>query len=590
MKWLAPLLVLAGCLEIPKPPGQECATDSDCNTGAGEVCEQGVCWGNPPMGVYAATLSPPAVREELVATEIPALALPANGWLGDLTLETPVTISGRVEALCPASQSVCPTLSIAAEIRITRPARFSGGPAVRLSAQSKAGMPRGTDSFSIRIPRTQPGDPPYKVTIDPDGGADMPPAHGGKDPAELVPPRRILLDASTDIEHQTYTVGSTAPMTISGTLKDPLAGPLTSYRVVALGRWDLTSSPTEVSSVCFSTDGTYSIQLSEGIVGPIELVAKPYDPNAVAPELHMSNLAAYGPQIRNITQPTGLGSRVDLAFKVEAYLSSEGSVKPVSGARVQIVGSIDSGGTPGVRAVMSALTTTGDDGMAHLSVLDGSALAASYRMHAVPPAGSTFGVIYGASVVLNSPPTVRLPPRVKIGGTVVDVHGDPIADVAVTARRSLRFLWSLEAPEQAFLDEIPAATAITPVGGEFSVWVDPTVADAWGHYDVFFETPEGSSSPDWEIPDFEIPRVTTQKEITLGDVQIPDAAYLHGNIVDGNGMIVEGSLLRVFQLSTNDDVCREVLNAPEECEGDAKVMGHGESDAQGTVRFTLPRP
>ena len=586
MKQLA-LLVLAGCLEVPKPPGQECVTDSDCNTAAGEVCGEGICWGNPPLGTYAATLSPPAVREELVATEIPVLALPANGWLGDLTLETPVTISGRVEAACPASQMPCPTTSIGAEIRITRPSRFPGGPAVRLSAQSKAGLPRGTDSFSIRIPRTQPGDPPYKVTIDPDGGADVPPAHGGKDPAELVPPKRILLSATTDIEHQTYTIGSTTPQTISGTLKDPLAGSLTSYRVVALGRWDLTSSPTEVSSVCFSTDGTYSIQLSEAIVGPIELVARPYDPNAVAPELHISNVDPTGSQIRNITQPTGLGSRADLAIKVEA-LTADG-VLPVSGARVQIRGSTDNSVTIGVRAVMAVEATTGDDGIARLSLLDGTTLAASYRMQIVPPASSSFGVIYDAPVTLNAPPAVRLPARVALTGTVVDVHGNPLADVSVTARRSLRFLWSLEAPEQAFLDEIPASTAITR-DGVFRVWVDPSVASAWGHYDLFFETPEGSAAPNWAISDYEIPRVTNLKEIMLGNVEISDAAYFHGNIVDGSGATVEGALLRVFQLSTNDDVCHEVLNAPEECEGDAKVLGHGESDDQGIVRFKLPRP
>src|SRR5262249_34698510 len=70
---IAALVLLAGCLEVPKAPGQECATNSDCNTAAGEVCDEGVCWGNPPTGMFAATVSPPAVREELVATEIPLL-------------------------------------------------------------------------------------------------------------------------------------------------------------------------------------------------------------------------------------------------------------------------------------------------------------------------------------------------------------------------------------------------------------------------------------------------------------------------------------------------------------------------------------
>lgn len=584
----AALIVLAGCIEIPPVPGQECTSNSDCN--AGEVCDEGVCWGNPPVGSWATTISPPAVREDLVSSEIPMLDLPSDGWLGDITLEAPVTISGRIEAACTASQTTCPSTSIGAEVRFTRPSRFPGGPAVRLSAQSKPGLPRGTDSFTIRVPRTLPGDAPYKVTIDPDGGAALPPAHGGKDPAELVPPRRLIMFATDDIEHQTYLVGSTAPQTISGVLKDPLGSYLTKYRVVARGRWDEQTSPTEISTVCFSTDGTYSITLAEGVLGPIELVAKPYDDTTVAPELHVSNIDPYGPQVRNVAQPTGLGARVDLAIKVEGLDPRDGSVKPVSGARVKIIGSTENNVTSGITAVMADEGVTGDDGIARLSVLDGATLASAYRMHIVPPADSSFGVVYGATVQLPSPPVVRLPQRIAITGTVVDVHGDPLPDVSITARRSLRFLWSLQSNEQSFLNEIPAATATTPDSGEFRVWVDPAVASAWGHYDLFFETPEGSRAPNWAIPDYEIPRDPTLTTISLGTVTIPDAAYLHGKIVDGNGNLVEGSLMRVFQLSTNETVCREVLNAPEECAGDAKALGHGESDENGIVRFSLPRP
>jgi hypothetical protein len=189
-----------------------------------------------------------------------------------------------------------------------------------------------------------------------------------------------------------------------------------------------------------------------------------------------------------------------------------------------------------------------------------------------------------------SPLTIQLPQRVSIGGTLVDTSGEPLRDVSVTARRSLRFLWSLEAPSQAFLDEIPAATVITQDPGKFVIWIDPSVGSTWGHYDLFFETPDRSTSPNWLISDFEIPRIPGQMSIDLGEVTIPDAAFLHAKVVDGNGAPVEGSGLRIFRLSDNDSVCREVTNAPAECSDDAKVMGHGESDEGGIVRLTLPRP
>jgi hypothetical protein len=587
MRTLALLALLAGCLDVPSPQGNECSVDSDCNTGAGEACWEGKCYGDPPLGIYAATLSAPVAREDLIATELPQLALTSNGDLGDLKLEAPVTFSGRVEAFCTAQQMTCSTMSIGAQVRITRPSRIPGGPALRLIALSKSGIPRGTDSFSIHLPAMHTGDPPYTVTIDPEGGGDMPPTHGGKDPAQVVPPKHFQLDSESALEHQTYTLGTNA-VTISGVLKDGLGAALTKYRVVALGRWDSMSAPTEVSSVHYSADGTYSIAIAEGVVGTLELVARPYDPLVVAPELHVGNLDPYT-QVKNMYAPTGLGSRLDVSIPIQAR-AGDGSVKPVSGARVVITGSTESSFTNGVRAVLVAETTTAEDGVAKLALLDGDALASSYRIRVIPPGSSSSGIIFNEPITLPQPMGLFLPQRVSLGGTLVDTAGKPLVDVSVSARRSLRFLWSLEATDQAFLDEIPAATAITSETGKFVIWLDPSVAGTWGHYDLFFETPEGSSAPNWLITDFEIPRIPGQMTIDLEAVTIPDAAFLHAKIVDGGSAPVEGSALRIFRLSDNDSVCREVTNAPIECSDDAKVMGHGESDDDGIVRLTLPRP
>ena len=584
---LAAMLALAGCLEVPKPKGQECAVDSDCNTAIGEVCGDGVCWGGPPAGTYAATLSAPVERQDVIATELPLVELPRGGNLGALELETPVTISGRVEAACGPIQMNCSTSSIAARIRITRPSRFPGGPTLRFLALSKSGVPRGTDSFTIRVPRTGPDDPPYTVTIDPEGGGDAPPPHGGKDPAQLVPPKRFELAAAESIEHQTYTLGTNA-VQISGTLKDSLGASLTKYRVVAVGRWQGSSNTAELSSVHYSTDGTYSISLAEGVTGTVELVAKPYDMQ-VAPELHVTGVEPTGPQTRNIFQPTGIGARIDVSIPIEG-LSGNGEVRPVSGARVIVTGSTASTFTSSARAVVVAEAITMDDGIARFSLLDGDALAGSYRLRVVPPASSSFGVIYDQPLQLGALTKVRLPSRIAVRGSVVDIAGLPLADVSVTARRSLRFLWSLDAPDQAFLDEIPAATAITPESGEFVMWLDPAIGSVWGHYDLFFETPDNSPSPSWSIADLEIPRIPGQMTISLATVTIPDAAHMRGRVVDGAGIPVAGSALRIFQISDNESLCGEVSYAPAGCAADARAMGHGESDGTGMVRFTLPRP
>jgi hypothetical protein len=587
MKRLVLLTALAGCLQVPHGPGSECSVDSDCNTAAGEICDEGVCYGDPPTGMFAATLVAPIEREDLTSTEFPNLMIPRDGQLGDLQLDAPVTFSGRVEMYCAGAN--CSTNSIAAEVRLTRPSRFPGGPTLRLSAPSKAGVPRGMDSFSILIPRTHDGDPAWTVTIDPNGGGDQPATNGSTEPAELVPPKRIELRATNNLEHQTYTLGGTTNAIISGTLKDSLGNYLTDYRIVALGRWDQSSAMTEVSTVAYVKNGQYQLMLSENVQPPMELVARPYNPSAVAPELHISGLAPISQQ-RNLAQPTGLGSRLDVTITIKG-LAGEGGVKPVPGARVIITGSQEAAFTGAASAYMQVEAITGETGDAKLTLLDGAQLSATYRLRVVPPASSSLGVVYDANLALDAGSMlVLLPSRVGLKGRVVDVDGNPLADVSVTARRSLRFLWSLDAGNQGFLDEIPASTTTTPESGDFNVWVDPALADAWGGYDLVFETPKGSVSPNWVIPDVEIPRMASQTAIQLGNVAIPDAAHIRARIVDLAGNPVEGSALRVYQLPTDNLLCMQASHAPADCHVDARVLANDESDGQGIVRLELARP
>ena len=64
------LTLLAGCLDVPSGPDVECSTTSDCDSASGEICDEGVCWGNPPQGMYAVVISPPSSRKDLVPREL----------------------------------------------------------------------------------------------------------------------------------------------------------------------------------------------------------------------------------------------------------------------------------------------------------------------------------------------------------------------------------------------------------------------------------------------------------------------------------------------------------------------------------------
>jgi hypothetical protein len=228
--------------------------------------------------------------------------------------------------------------------------------------------------------------------------------------------------------------------------------------------------------------------------------------------------------------------------------------------------------------------------VAHLDLLDGPAVAETYTLRLVPPAGSTYGVVEGQHLQVDSTHEIGLPSRVAMRGTIIDVKGEPVAGITVTARRSLRFLWSVAPENQTFLDEVPAATALTNDAGEFVVWVDPSFAGAWASYDLFFEPPIGSAAPNWWISDVAIERVADPSTADLGTIRLPEAARLHARIIDADGEVVDGSSLRLFQISSNENVCMQVLYPPDTCPPTPIVVGHGDSDAHGKLILTLPRP
>jgi hypothetical protein len=585
---LASALALAACIGDPPKPGVMCKSTGDC--ASGEVCQQGVCWGNPPAGMFASALVPPPDRTDLVTSEQPPSSISQDGWLGDVTFATPVMFSGRVEAYCaPGGTGTCDSSSLGATITITRKSEFAGGPGVHATIAAMDGVARGTNSFTALLPPTSSTDAPYTVTVVPDGRGDQPPATG-LTPAMTAPPARTTLMAPQSTS-TTFVLGNSNTATVSGVLTDGLHA-LTKYRVAAIGQWDASSPLTEVSSVAYTTDGTFKIAIADGVTGPVEIVAKPYDATIVAPTLHLGNVTP-GASSLVVAQPQNLGNKLTVTIPIVGVAGS-GALAPVSGARVIVTGTYDPllGGT---RAVLSVETTTGPDGLAHLDLLDGAALHGTYKLRVIPQAGNV-GVVFDAALALDANTTsqmlapVRLPSRIALQGIAVDSSGHPLANVAVTARPSLRFAWTLDAAAQEFLAQIPEGPAVTPDTGDFAVWVDPFIADVWGHYDLTFEPPAGAAVPSWTVPEVEIPRVQNLASQALGSLTIPDAAFIHGQLDDPNGGPVASGELRFFNVITDLSLCSAVPHPPQDCEIPAQLLGHGTADDQGVVQLTLPRP
>jgi protocatechuate 3,4-dioxygenase beta subunit len=262
-------------------------------------------------------------------------------------------------------------------------------------------------------------------------------------------------------------------------------------------------------------------------------------------------------------------------------------ITQVSGALVSVAGTTTK--TP-TSFTINDDEITDDKGMATLQLLDGTDLAGTYRFSITPPAGSSLGVMFDQKLNLAGPPiSTRLASRIALRGNILDSAGHPLSNVAITARPSLRFLWTLDVAPQAFVAAIPAATAVSLDTGEFVVWVDANVATVWGHYDLLIEPPPAAQAPAYTKSEIEIPRDGTLDAVSLGEITLPEAAFVHGRITSPTGDSLEKAELKLYQVSTALGLCSEVAHAPTSCPIPAQLQGRATSDSDGIVRVTLPR-
>lgn len=579
---------LAGCLDVPSGPPAECTSNSDCDTANGEICAEGTCYGNPPDGMYAVVISPPASRKDLVPRELTMPSIADDGWIEDLALEKPSVFTGRVEALCVAPMT-CDRSALATTITITRPSSFRGGPAFKVVADSTASADPSGPSFEIALPKTGASDQAYVVTVLPTGRGDEPQG-GGMSPAELFPPARFTLLAKDNSVTKAIQLGGPSLPTIDGTVLSAVGGGLSHYRVVALGRWEAGAPATEVSTVDYTgADGKFRLILSENLVGPVELVAKPAPNGAAAPTLHAFSVASNASSQQQLVQPANLGQVKTYTFPIKG-VDGSGAIAGVRGARVKVTATIAGPVTGQTSATFAAEGTTDDSGNVQIPLLDGYGITEVYKLEVVPPASSNMGVVFDAPLAVSSAATpLLLPTRIALRGHVVDFNGQPLKDVSVTARPSLRFTWTFDDAPQAFVSAIPAATTLTPETGEFALWVDPTIDGLWGHYDLAFEPASKARAPSWIEGDIEIPRDPSKTTVSVDEVRLPDSAAVRGTVKDPLGVEVEGAEVKIFRLAGSLALCTEVRNAPASCPIPAVLQGRGDSDPAGIVRLTLPR-
>jgi hypothetical protein len=576
-------LAAAACLEVKSEDPPECKTTADCGTG--EICEERVCWGNPPMGPFAALVSPPGERSgDLVLREVLTLPITGDGWLDDIHLDNAVTFKGSLETLCEPPL-VCDSRALGAKIFFTRKPAFRGGPGFRKVVTVEPG-----GAFDVVVPAAPEGEPKYTVTVVPDGRD----AVAGSTLAQLVPPLRSELSIPSSISGNLLVLGGVSLPRVSGKVLGNTSDPIANYRVVAMGRWDPSEPLTEVSTVDFTgSTGEYDIVLSKDIVGTVRIVARPLGAQ-LRPEIHLTGVPGDRDSLgKNLVLPApGPGTERPVEIAVE-HQEAGGAITRVSGARVTI-----SGITPVVSSLSSRLTvdgTTDENGVVRLKVLDLPELSQTYKLSIIPPASSQSAALFEKSFTMQQS-TQRLGTRFALVGKVVDAEGEPMKDVVVTARPSVRFLWNLDSGPQSFLGAIPAATTTTPNTGEFVVFVDRSFENVipgqdgtvWGHYDLTFE-PAKTSEPSWTVSNVELPRDAMTNSLDVGTVQLPDGAHVRGFVFDGEGALLEDAEVKLYRVQTDLALCSETRNEPQDCPIPALLVGRGTSAKDGVVRLTLPR-
>ncbi|HVV86400.1 MAG TPA: hypothetical protein VHE35_25260 [Kofleriaceae bacterium] len=589
----AALLALGGalagaCIDTPAPTTPPaCSSAADCNAAAGEVCDEGVCWGNPPAGGFAAVLSP-TDTDAAGRTEITPLLFSSSGWMtGDtdgaprLVLASTVRLKGTVTAPCPAELTDCDqSFEVPATVKFTRASGIDEKGVV-FEATTTGGdyqvvLPRPTEVVT------------YQVTVSP---SDVPLAAGRPSAAELLAPRRldIAVDPASgnDVTINLVLADAANLRPVSGTVVRPPPGNLTGWRVWAEApSMDELGGFERVSNIA-RLDGAGGYRLLVPIDrGPVDVVVSPPAPTG-------TDVAAPGLRHRNVdpsqlmqlpvmtVPPVGDVSVVGVTV---SGTSGGGDSELIDGARV--VARMDEELAPDVYLTHRVIAATNEYGVAALQLWAppaGALRTNDYAIDVLPASGSEQATHFGWPLSLEpgDAPTVAIPleRRMPIRGTVLDEHGVGVGGASVSAAIAQTIRCDLDSGERMLVRGLPSVAGTTAPDGTFVLWVDPDLGDRDLRYDVHVEPPP-DSAPSWTYADVAVG----------GDVhqwRLPEAAHVRGQVVHADGSPGTDTLVSVYEHVDDANGCASGMGAAPP--GSVQVRAVGRTDADGVVRLVLPR-
>lgn len=596
---------LTGCIDVVDPPADiepMCEVTADCDVAEGEICDQGVCWGDPPEDTrFAAILIPPDSHPDLVPTELPTLAIGEDGTVPGLDFIAPKKLSGKVRLLCDVNASCDPMASVSARITVKRASRIPGGPAYSRTVVAQAGVREGP-AFTLRLPPTGSGDDAYEVTITPDDTA----VEDADSPAALAPPMRFSLAVTEDTSDLEWVLGDPEQLkVVKGRVVDAANRGLPGMQVWALGKWTALGELERASSIATTdAEGRFEIRIPRAMLDVFDLVVKP-GPGITAPSLRTSGVIIPDPELGeeyvllegDLRLPS-YAAPVSYVVPVRGFDGS-GELQPVAGAEVRVTTVLlDDGDTV---ATYTASAYSDGEGHARLDLIPGGGQQNRlYLARVLPPAGAKHASLFDAelTVGLANPdgdswlPTLQLGERIPVTGTIVDAGGHVVAGATVSASASLGFVLGLDQSARTTLDNLQLPSATTDEDGLFLIWVDPILVGLDAVYDLEIAPPSGSQAPRWSVRGVGAAQ-STSGALELGDVWLPPASYARGPVHAPGGDPVPAAEVRIYEVPDEAvAMCAGVIDpfGDDECESPPILRGLWQTRPDGVVWMVLPDP
>ncbi len=576
----------AACIEQPEAPAAAepaCRVDNDCDMAHGEVCEQGICWGQPDAHTFAAVLLPDSDgAQPYAATEIPRLTISTGGRIEELVIEEARTIRGRVLLSCAAQgmPDDCDVQRpVAASIDVRRPSRILGGLSYMRSTTSEAAAPNSGPNFTLHLPSNIAGEA-YDITIHPLDAAAEPTSSDSA--VALVPPMRFALEVQGDMNDVEWVLGQASKVRLlKGRIVDAVGDGIAAMRIFASAQSNNLPTSDRQSSIAVSDqDGFFQLWVSrqEPLRTSIDLEIHPQVEGST-PTLFISGADIADANTANDGGEADASGQLG-KFRMPSYgdvqtfqlpitgIDGNGEVVPVRGASVEFSTELRTDDER-IRAEFRRQHFTDVDGIATVELIPGSEIEnRRYFVQALSPADSIHASVYQHRIDVGSQQGGVLAPlslaaRVPVTGRLLDAEGNPVADATVSASLAQTFRWNIAPEPRLRADQLPQPTSSTDLNGSFVLWLDREIYELPAVYDLEM-LPAGLALPAWSWDAIDIAASSRDGAVELGDLPLPRTALVRGEVLTSSGMPMPGVDVRIYQVT---DMSEETASDLDACRG-----------------------